>query len=33
MFANVGIKFLDKNSLLKSKIIKNATGVRNFKAL
>ena len=33
MFANVGIKYLDKNSLLKSKIIKNATGVRNFKAL
>ena len=33
MFANVGIKFLDKNNLLKRKIIKNATGVRNFKAL
>ena len=33
MLANVGIKILDKNSSLKSKIIKNATGVRNFKAL
>ena len=33
MFANMGIKILDKNNLLKSKIIKNATGVENFKAL
>ena len=33
MFANMGIKILDKNNLLKRKIIKNATGVENFKAL
>ena len=33
MFANMGIKVLDKNNLLKRKIIKNATGVENFKAL
>ena len=33
MFANTGIKILDKNNLLKRKIIKNATGVENFKAL
>ena len=33
MFANMGIKILDKNNLLKRKIIKNATGVKNFKAL
>ena len=33
MFANMGIKTLDKNNLLKRKIIKNATGVENFKAL
>ena len=26
-------KILDKNNLLKRKIIKNATGVENFKAL
>ena len=33
IFANMGIKILDKNNLLKSKIIKNATGVESFKAL
>ena len=33
MFANMGIKILDKNNLLKRKIIKNATGDENFKAL
>ncbi len=33
MFSNMGIKILDKNNLLKRKIIKNATGVENFKAL
>ena len=33
MFANMGIKILDKNNLLKRKIIKNATGFENFKAL
>ena len=33
MFANMGIKILDKNNLLKRKIIKNATGIENFKAL
>ena len=33
MFANIGIKILDKNNFLKRKIIKNATGVENFKAL
>ena len=33
MFANMGIKVLDKNNLIKSKIIKSATGVENFKAL
>ncbi|MDC3208359.1 FAD-dependent monooxygenase [Pelagibacteraceae bacterium] len=33
MFANMGIKILDKNNFLKRKIIKNATGVENFKAL
>ena len=33
IFANTGIKILDKNNLLKRKIIKNATGVENFKAL
>ena len=32
-FANMGIKILNKNNFLKSKIIKNATGVENFKAL
>jgi 2-octaprenyl-6-methoxyphenol hydroxylase len=33
MFANMGIKILNKNNFLKSKIVKNATGVENFKAL
>ena len=33
MFANMGIKILDKNNLLKRKIIKNATGDEKFKAL
>ena len=33
LFANMGIKILDKNNFLKRKIIKNATGVENFKAL
>ena len=33
VFANMGIKILDKNNFLKRKIIKNATGVENFKAL
>ena len=33
MFANLGIKILDKNNFLKSRIIKNATGVENFKEL
>ena len=33
MFANIGIKILDKNNLIKSKIIKNATGVESFKTL
>ena len=33
MFASIGIKILDKNNFLKRKIIKNATGVENFKAL
>ena len=33
MFANIGIQILDKNNFLKRKIIKNATGVENFKAL
>ena len=33
MFANMGIKVLDKNNLLKREIIKKATGVENFKAL
>ena len=33
MFVNMGIKILDKNNFLKRKIIKNATGVENFKAL
>ena len=32
-FANLGINILNKNNFLKSKIIKNATGVENFKAL
>ena len=33
MFANMGINILDKNNLLKRKIIKNATGIENFKVL
>ena len=33
IFANMGIKILEKNDFLKSKIVKNATGVENFKTL
>ena len=32
-FASLGMKILNKNNFLKSKIVKNATGVANFKAL
>ena len=33
IFANKGFKILEKNNFLKSKIIKNATGVDSFKSL
>ena len=33
IFANTGFKILEKNNFLKSKIIKNATGVDSFKSI